>query len=230
LTRSKMLLNIMKILILFIALSLLVYFLLFTKTGIKLTHTNLKQWSDYLKSFGVFAIFFGMLAVLIQTMIPFAPFILVAGANVLVFGFWWGFLVNYTMSCVGALLAFIFARYFGRKWVEKRLAKYTLVQKFNNKLDNQGFFYVMIGRLIPVIPSSAINYGSGVSKMSMQQFLFGTVIGKLPIVFMESLIAHDLQHLHRYRLRLILLLAVFVILLLVGNALKKKFMDKPTIK
>src|SRR5207244_3681945 len=81
----------------------LIYFLFYTKTGLKLTHTNIKDLSVYLKSFGGYAIFIGIAAILVQTFIPFIPFMLIAGGNVLVFGLVYGFMINYIMSCLAGL-------------------------------------------------------------------------------------------------------------------------------
>ncbi|MNI22536.1 hypothetical protein D3C73_760930 [compost metagenome] len=64
--------------------------------------------------------------------------------------------------------------------------------------------------------------------MKFRHFLFATLIGKLPVVFLESLIAHDLFHFQRYKGRLLVLLIVFVIFILVGNVVKNKLMAKKT--
>jgi uncharacterized membrane protein YdjX (TVP38/TMEM64 family) len=200
----------------------LLHLLLYTRTGLKITHTNINDLSDYLKSLGPIALIIGVLAILVQTFIPFSPFMLLAGANVLAFGFYYGFLINYLASCAGALLVFMFARYYGHDWVERKLMRYPMAVQFNQRMKQEGFFYVLIGRFIPIFPSSIINLGAGVSKISLQHFLFATLLGKLPIIFLESLITHDLQHLHRYRGRLLLLLTIFILLIIIGNWMRQK--------
>jgi uncharacterized membrane protein YdjX (TVP38/TMEM64 family) len=200
----------------------LLHQLFYTKTGLKITHTNINDLSAYLKSLGPLALIFGILAILIQTFIPFSPFMLLAGANVLAFGFYYGFTINYLASCAGAFLAFMFARYYGHDWVERKLERYPMVVQFNQKMKQEGFFYVLVGRFIPIFPSSIINFGGGVSKISVKHFIFATLLGKFPIIFLESLIAHDLQHLHRYRGRLLLLLTIFILLIIVGNWMRQK--------
>jgi uncharacterized membrane protein YdjX (TVP38/TMEM64 family) len=202
--------------------AILIHFLFYTKEGLKISHSNIQGLSDYLKSFGSFAIVLGVLAILVQTFIPFCPFMLIAGANVLIFGLFYGFIINYIASCLGAFLAFIFARFFGHNWVERKLMRYPMIVQFNKRMETEGFFYVLLGRLIPIFPSSIVNLGAGISKIRIRHFLFATLLGKFPIVFMESLIAHDLQHLHRYRGRLLLLLTLFILLIIVGNWIRQK--------
>ncbi|WP_213525798.1 TVP38/TMEM64 family protein [Paenibacillus sp. J31TS4] len=188
----------------------------------KISEVNVERISDYFLSFGPFAWLLGMAAVVIQTIVPFLPFVVIAGANVLVFGLYWGFLINYSMSIVGAILAFFLANFLGRDWVNRKLQHYPLIASFNDKLENHGFFYILVGRLIPIIPSSAINVAAGAGKVRFWHFLAATALGKLPIVLMECLIGHDLLHFKENKGRLFLLLLVFLGLLLVGNWIKKR--------
>ncbi len=204
----------------------LIYVLFFTKMGVKLTHLNMQQLASFLKSLNGFGKLIGMLLVLVQTIFPFIPFVLVAGTNVAIFGLKMGFLVNYVMACAGAIISFLFARYYAHAWVEKKLEKIPAAVQFNKRMVSHGFLYIMIGRLIPVIPSFAINLGAAVTRVSFRQFLAGTLVGKLPIIFMESMIAHDLFNFHKYRGRLLIFLIVFGILIIVGNLFKKKLIPK----
>lgn len=205
---------------------LIVYILLQTETGRRITRLNVEEMSDYLRSFGAFSVLLGMAAVFIQVMIPFVPFVLVAGANMLVFGPFWGFVINYSMALAGAYAAFMFARYYGHDRVERWLSKKPAVKMFNKRMEERGLFYVLLGRLIPVIPSTAISCGAGITKVRTADFIIGTVIGKLPIVLLESFIGHDLIHFHEYKGRLLILCAVFVILLAVGSLFKNKISGK----
>jgi uncharacterized membrane protein YdjX (TVP38/TMEM64 family) len=202
------------------------FLLMFTDTGKRLTHMNVEEMSDYLRSFGAFSIVLGMAAVFVQVIVPFVPFVLVAGANVLVFGLFWGFIINYVMAVLGSCTAFMFARYFGHARVEQWLSKYPTVKMFNKRMEEHGLFYVLLGRLIPVIPSTAVSLGAGVVKTRARDFVVATVIGKLPIVLLESFIGHDLLHFKEYKGRLLLLCIVFVVLLVIGAAFKNKLSRK----
>jgi uncharacterized membrane protein YdjX (TVP38/TMEM64 family) len=200
----------------------LVYFLFFTNSGAKLTHTNLDDLVAQLRSYGPYALVIGILAILLQTFIPFSPFILIAGANVLVFGFITGFIINYVAASFGAVLAFLFARHLGRAWVERKMTRFPMMQQFNKRLEQEGFIYVLLGRLMFIFPSSVVNYGGGISKISNRDFITATWIGKFPVIFMECLIVHDLQHLHQYRGRLLLLLTILILLIIIGNWMRQK--------
>jgi uncharacterized membrane protein YdjX (TVP38/TMEM64 family) len=209
-----------------ILIVLIIIILLQTDSGKRVSQLNVEELSEYLRSFGTNSVLLGMAAVYIQVMIPFVPFVLVAGANVLVFGLFWGFIINYGMAVLGSYSAFMFARYFGHARVERGLTKYPTVRQFNKRMEEQGFFYVLLGRLIPIIPSTAISLGAGITKVRARDYILGTVIGKFPIVLLESFIGHDLIHFHEYKGRLLVLCAVFVILLLIGSLFKNKISGK----
>jgi uncharacterized membrane protein YdjX (TVP38/TMEM64 family) len=202
------------------------YLVLFTESGRELRHGNVEQLADLLHSFGIFAVIAGMMAIFFQTWFPFIPFVLIAGANAYVFGLYGGFVINYVMSCVSAAAAFVIARYVAHDYVEAKLSKYASVQSFNRKMELNGFFYTLIGRLMPIVPSSLINFGAGVSNIRFRPFFAATVIGKLPIVLLETLIGHDLLRFQEHKGRFMLVLMLFVLLLWLGHRLKPKWTGK----
>lgn len=226
LNRTPRLLKAISYTVIAVAILALVYFLLFTPTGIKLTHTNLKQVSIYLNSHSRYAVVLGMLVVFIQTIVPIVPFVLVAGANVLAFGLVKGFLINYSMAILGAMVTFAFARNLGHNWAQAKIEKSPFFISLNQKMETHGFLYILMGRFIPVLPSTAINLGAGVFRVPFSHFLAATLIGKLPMVYLESTVAHDIMHIHQYRGRLLVTLAILIFLLVLGRYVKKK-LTKP---
>ncbi|KIL41163.1 membrane protein [Gordoniibacillus kamchatkensis] len=198
------------------------YRLFFTRQGVHITHMSMQQLSSYLQSFGAAGNVIGALLVYVQTAVPFVPFVVVAGVNVILYPSPWGFVVNYVMACLGAVSAFLFARYFGHDKVMRRLNQSPQAMQFNKQMEKNGFLYVLVGRLIPVIPSSLVNLGAGVTKVSFRAFLFGTLLGKLPMVFLESQITNYLLHFKRYRVQLLILLLVFALLMAAGNVFRKR--------
>jgi uncharacterized membrane protein YdjX (TVP38/TMEM64 family) len=185
---------------------------------------NVHYLSDLLDTWGPWGHIMGALLAFIQPMAPFVPFVVVAGVNVLIFGLWLGFAVNYVMAILGAVTEFWLARNYGRRWVEKKLRNYAHIQKFNKRIEHHGFVYIAISRIIPVIPSFGINLGAAVMRVSTRDFVLGTIVGKLPMILLESLIGHDLLHFEHNKGRLLLMLGIFLILLLIGHIYKNKWL------
>lgn len=192
----------------------------------QLTHLDVERLGDFLRSFGIFAVAVAVAATFFQACFPFAPFFVVAGANVLVFGLWPGMSITYSMTVLGAFGAFYFARYTGRRWVQLRLKRYAGAEKLNRKLAENGFFYVLMARLAFVIPSVAVNWISGLSKMKFSRFATATLLGKLPVVVLESMVGHDLIHFGENKPRLIALALIFLGFMLVGRMIQKKLAIK----
>ncbi|AEI42442.1 TVP38/TMEM64 family protein [Paenibacillus mucilaginosus] len=184
---------------------------------------DIQHLSDTLRSLGLIGQVFGALLILLQTIVPFVPFVVVAGANVLLFGFWLGFLVNYVFACLGAILAFYGTRSFGREWAQARLSKHRIAGRFNEKLGKHGLLYITLSRVTPVLPSFGINMAAAVMNVRSRDFILGTLIGKSPMILLESLIGHDLLHFTQYKGRLLVLLAVFGLLLAAGSYLNKRW-------
>ncbi|NHN28484.1 TVP38/TMEM64 family protein [Paenibacillus agricola] len=193
---------------------------------------SVDRLSDFLNTWGIWGHVIGALLAFIQTMIPLIPFVVVAGANVLLFGLWLGVLVNYVMSVLGAIAIFWLARNFGRHWIERKLERYAYIQLFNDRMEHNGFFYIAVSRVIPVLPSFGINWAAAVMRVKTRDFILGTIVGNLPTVLLESFIGHDLLHFEHNKSRLFILLGIFIILLVIGHICKNKWFrtDEKTTK
>ncbi|MDR5584547.1 TVP38/TMEM64 family protein [Paenibacillus larvae] len=216
-------------LLLVVILTVLLFVYVSARTGFRFSQINAERFTEYMESLGLAGRLLGIVLVVAQTFFPFVPFVLVAGANVAIFGMKWGFVVNYSMSCLGAVLAFYVARYYAHDWVVRKISHFPFVQSFNKRLSTDGFFYIFMGRLIPILPSSAISFGAGLTQISFRYFLWATIIGKLPIIILESMIAHDFIHFQKYKGRFLVLLAVFAVLIYAGNLFKKRLNQKNKI-
>lgn len=167
----------------------------------------------------------GLVLLFLHSFFPFMPFVLLAGTNVAFYGIKCGFLLNYGVASFGAICAFLFARYFARERVEKWLHRFEFINQFNMKMSTSGFLYVIIAKLIPILPSSAISYAAGLTRIRLRDYMLATLIGNIPIIALESYIAHDMFHFAKHKGRLFLLLAIFIFLIYLGSLFKKKLMS-----
>lgn len=188
--------------------------------------TDVDGWGAYMASFGALAFIVAMLATLLQACFPFVPFFVVAGANVLVFGLWQGMAMTYAMTVLGALLAFVMARSGARGFVQRRVERSARLARLNRMLEQHGFAAVLLGRLLFVVPSIAVNWISGLSSMRFSHFLFATLLGKLPVVILESMLGHDLMHWSEHKGRFLLLFALFIAVTAAGRMIHKRLMAK----
>ncbi|MCR4318768.1 MAG: TVP38/TMEM64 family protein [Candidatus Brocadiaceae bacterium] len=107
-----------------------------------------------------------------------------------IFGVAWGTIYNILASNLGATLAFLMARYFGRDFISRFMK--GRVEAFDEKVANHGFRFIFTLRLIPLIPFNGLNLGSGLSKIKYRDYLLGSVLGMLPGTFIYTYFADAL--------------------------------------
>lgn len=94
------------------------------------------------------------------------------------FKFWLALLIVSLASTSGATIAFLLSRYLFKETVENKFGeKARIVQE---KLNEEGPYYLFSLRLIPLIPFFAINLLMGISRIKIWTFWWVSQIGMLP--------------------------------------------------
>ncbi|SFQ33256.1 Uncharacterized membrane protein YdjX, TVP38/TMEM64 family, SNARE-associated domain [Psychrobacillus psychrotolerans] len=130
-----------------------------------------------------YALFFMALVMIIQNSFTIFPLILVITINITLFGFINGFLWSWFTSIIASVIVLYGVRYVFQE---------IIIEKFNkgliDKVDANGFAYVLQGRLFPFIPTSLINILSGLSTIRVIPFTIATAIGNFLYFFVLALI------------------------------------------
>lgn len=149
---------------------------LFVMSG-SLRLTNLESVKTFVLSFGPLA---PLIYILLFTLVPLTlfPDAVLAIASGTIFGVFWGSIYTMIGAACGATLSFFLARFFGRDLVMKLIRHRA--EQFQDGIERQGFFVILIMRLIPLIPFDIISYGAGLSKIRYSDFLLGTLLGIVP--------------------------------------------------
>ncbi len=95
-----------------------------------------------------------------------------------IFGVARGMLFNTIAANLGALLAFLLARYLGRDFVARVLRGKAAA--LDQKIGKHGFGTILYLRLIPLVPFNALNFAAGISRVSLRDYVLGSLIGMLP--------------------------------------------------
>jgi len=119
--------------------------------------------------------FFALYVLVTAMSLPGAmPMTLAGGA---LFGFWRGLLLVSFASSIGATLAFVFARYLLRDWVQSRVG--GRLERINRGVEREGAFYLFTLRLIPVFPFWLINLAMALTPMKTFTFYWVSQVGML---------------------------------------------------
>lgn len=145
--------------------------------------------SEFISGFGLLApiIYVIMFAILPIFFFP-VPILAVAGG--VVFGFVEGSLLTFFGALINCYIMFIISRKFGRNYVIS-LLKRKLSEKQHKKIfgvsDEKLMVSLVILRLIPLVPYNLINYGFGLTNISLSKYMVASILGIIPgtIVFLN---------------------------------------------
>lgn len=98
-----------------------------------------------------------------------------------VFGLVKGAALSAGAIMVGALLAFVFSRFFFRKASRRLVAKIIDLDKLEHRLHRHGWRYALLLRLAPLAPFSITSYGLGLTPITLGQYLLST-LASLPFL------------------------------------------------
>lgn len=149
--------------------------------GALLTLDNLKASRDAQQAqvmsapLATAAVFFAVYVAAAALSIPGALILtLAAGA---MFGLGWGLVLVSFASSLGALLAFLAARYLLRDAIQARFGK--ALAPINDGVNKDGTFYLLTLRLVPVFPFWLINLLMGLTPMGAGRFYLVSQLGML---------------------------------------------------
>ncbi|MGE4242637.1 FAD-dependent oxidoreductase [Ramlibacter sp.] len=123
----------------------------------------------------VMTVFFGIYVAATALSFPGAAILtLAAGA---LFGLFWGTVLVSFASSLGALLAFLGARFLLRDSVQARFGQ--RLQEIDRGVERDGIIYLLSLRLVPLIPFFVINLAMGLTRMPARTFYWVSQIGML---------------------------------------------------
>lgn len=136
---------------------------------------NSLEWIDSLGSIGSIA-FIGIYIIATVAFLP--AFILTLGAGVL-FGLWLGSFYVFIGATLGSIAAFLVGRYLARDWVASKIAGNDKFSSIDRAVSKEGLKIVLLTRLSPAFPFNLLNYAFGVTGVSAQDYIIGS-IGMIP--------------------------------------------------
>ncbi len=120
-------------------------------------------------------LFFAIYAGLALMPVPKAVLTAAGGA---LFGLWVGAGLSLAGALVGAVVSFGAGRLLGREAVDSLIR--GRLARVDGLLADHGLAAVLIVRLVPIVPFTAINYASGLSGVKSRHYVLGSAIGMMP--------------------------------------------------
>ncbi len=132
---------------------------------------------SWVESAGAAAPLLFMLIYILGTVffLPGSLLTLLGGA---LFGPVMGTFYNLTAATIGAMFAFLIARYLASDWVANKTG--GRIKQLINGVENEGWRFVAFVRLVPLFPFNLLNYALGLTKIKFSHYSITTYICMLP--------------------------------------------------
>ncbi len=187
------------------------------------SYLNISFLKEKISGFGMFAPLMYVFVYMVATVL-FLPGSTITIAGGILFGSLLGTLYTIFGATLGAVIAFLFARYLGESFVESLLKnKFQKLMEYDKKLQKNGFLVVLFLRLVPLFPFNALNFGLGLTLVKLKDYFWGTFLGIIPGTFAfayfgSSLASMDIKSI----IFAVLILTVFSFIMPIYNKFRKK--------
>ncbi len=132
-----------------------------------------------IRSWGAWGVLASIGLMVLHSFVPF-PAELLAIANGMIYGLFWGTAVTWTGAMLGAYLAFGSARVLGRPFVDLMVSKKNL-HVLDEWVATRGGWIIFVSRFMPIIAFNLVNYAAGLTRVSWWTFSWATGLGILPL-------------------------------------------------
>lgn len=104
-----------------------------------------------------------LILMILQAIVAPLPAFLVTAANGMIFGNIQGAILSWIGALMGALTSFYLARLFGNVAAEKIIRNQKVVDFIKRAGEKNGFYVILLSRLLPFISFDLISYMAGLS-------------------------------------------------------------------
>ena len=123
--------------------------------------------ADHWLAFGL-----GQMVIAASGILPASAMAVMAGAA---YGFGPGFLLSIAWTMLGGWIAFALSRSMLRPWIARLMGRRSATARFDQALEGEGWRFVFLLRISPVMPFALTSYGLGLTRIRQRDYLLGTL-------------------------------------------------------
>jgi len=140
---------------------------------------NLLLWVKNLGTTGILAF---IVIYNLATLLFIPASLLTLGGGAL-YGLAWGAVYVLIASTLGAVFAFLIGRYVARGWICQWIQAHPKFKAIDAAIAQEGLKIVFLTRLSPFFPFNLLNYGFGITCVSLKDYVIGS-LGMIPGTFL----------------------------------------------
>lgn len=168
------------------------------------------------------SLFFGVLAIMIESIIPALPLAVFIAINMIAFGNLIGFIISWLATVTGCSISFFICRKL-RNFVQSKLKEESKVLSFIDKIDKIKFSSLFLIIAMPFTPAFSVNIAAGLSKMEYKKYLIALLFSKIFIVYFWGYVGTTIVESISDIQTLIKMGIVMVVLFIISKIITKKY-------
>ncbi|EEZ00193.1 TVP38/TMEM64 family protein [Vibrio mimicus] len=161
------------------------------QTGILEIITDIKSLQNWIAGFGFWGyfVFVATFVFACVFLLPGSAFTIVAG---IVFGPIKGGILALFSATLGAVAAFVVARFLLRNTIMKKFGDNPIFKKIDQGVAQNGTSFLILTRLVPVFPFSLQNYAYGLTSLNLGTYAIVSLLTMAPGAFIFAYMAGDI--------------------------------------
>ncbi|CAH1194818.1 hypothetical protein PAECIP111892_01878 [Paenibacillus auburnensis] len=164
--------------------------------------------------------FLSLLAATALALFPVLPYKLIIGLFGYAYGSLTGALICWSATTLAAAIMYGVVKYLFQKQARTYLASVPAMEKFTSAVQRRPFASIILARLAPVVPQTAVNIYAGAAGLPFWSYLAASGLGKIPGITLYAYLGGQLfQHPRSAAIAVVLYAAV---LLLAGLSLRPR--------
>jgi uncharacterized membrane protein YdjX (TVP38/TMEM64 family) len=114
----------------------------------------------------------GQVLIAASGILPASLMAVAAGAA---YGMAKGLMTSAICTLLGGWLAFLLSRSMLRPWIARLIGRFGASARFDDAIASEGWRFVCLLRISPVMPFAVTSYGLGLTRISQRAYLLGTL-------------------------------------------------------
>ncbi|MNC32532.1 TVP38/TMEM64 family inner membrane protein YdjZ [compost metagenome] len=161
-----------------------------------------------------------LLAATVLALFPVLPYKLIIGLFGYAYGSLAGALICWSATTLAAAIMYGLVKYLFQNQARTYLASVPALEKFTSAVQRRPFASIILARLAPVVPQTAVNIYAGAAGLPFWSYLAASGLGKIPGITLYAYLGGQLfQHPRSAAIAVVL---YTVVLLLAGLSLRPR--------
>ncbi|WP_066175763.1 TVP38/TMEM64 family protein [Bacillus marinisedimentorum] len=203
-------------------------FIIAWKTGLVGVLKDVRAMQDWFNGFGLYGYI-----VFVLVFVAVAVFMLPGSLLTIIAGITFGAIKGGTLSLLGATLgamaAFLIARYSARELIVKKFEGNPIFNKIDEGVEKNGISFLILTRLVPVFPYNVQNYAYGFTKIPFLTYSVISLITMAPAAFIYAYMAGQIVE-EGVSVKLLIEFALAGIILFIVSLIPKYISKKKGIR